>query len=44
MGEYFFDWGKGNRLPEVSGTLWAAFNGVTEWRDHRKSRQNEYRA
>jgi hypothetical protein len=20
---------------------WAAFNGVTEWQDHRKSRQNE---
>lgn len=39
--EYFFDQGKGNRLPGVSGTLWAAFNGVTEWQDHRKSRQNE---
>jgi hypothetical protein len=25
----------------VAGTLWAAFNGVTEWQDHRKSRQNE---
>jgi len=22
-------------------TLWAGFNGVTEWVDHRKSRQNE---
>ena len=39
--EYFFDQGKGNRLAGVSGTLWAAFNGVTEWQDHRKSRQNE---
>ena len=39
--EYFFDQGKGNRLPGVTGTLWAAFNGVTEWQDHRKSRQNE---
>ena len=24
----------------VTGTLWAAFNGVTEWLDHRKTRQN----
>ena len=39
--EYFFDQGRGNRLPGVAGTLWAAFNGVTEWQDHRKSRQNE---
>lgn len=39
--EYFFDQGRGNRLPGVAGTLWAAFNGVTEWLDHRKSRQNE---
>ena len=38
--EYFFDQGRGNRLPGVSGTLWAAFNGVTEWQDHRKTRQN----
>ena len=39
--EYFFDQGRGNRLPGVEGTLWAAFNGVTEWMDHRKTRQNE---
>jgi phage/plasmid-like protein (TIGR03299 family) len=38
--EYFFDQGRGNRLPGVAGSLWAAFNGVTEWLDHRKSRQN----
>lgn len=38
--EYFFDQGRGNRLPGVAGSLWAAFNGVTEWQDHRKSRQN----
>lgn len=38
--EYFFDQGRGNRLPGVAGTLWAAFNGVTEWLDHRKTRQN----
>jgi len=39
--EYFFDQGRGNRLPGVAGTLWAAFNGVTECLDHRKTRQNE---
>ena len=39
--EYFFDQGRGNRMPGVVGSLWAAFNGVTEWVDHRKSRQNE---
>ena len=39
--EYFFDQGRGNRIPGVTGSLCAAFNGVTEWVDHRKSRQNE---
>ena len=38
--EYFFDQGKGNRLAGVGGTLWAGFNGVTEWMDHRQTRQN----
>jgi phage/plasmid-like protein (TIGR03299 family) len=38
--EFFFDQGKGNRLAGVEGTLWAGFNGVTEWVDHRKTRQN----
>jgi phage/plasmid-like protein (TIGR03299 family) len=38
--EYFFDQGAGNRMAGVKGTLWAAYNGVTEWLDHRKTRQN----
>ena len=38
--EYFFDQGAGNRLRGVEGTLWAAYNGVTEWLDHRKIRQS----
>jgi len=38
--EYFFDQGAGNRLPGIAGSLWAGFNGVTEWLDHRKTRQN----
>lgn len=32
--EYFFDQGEGNRFPPVQGTLWAAYNGVTELIDH----------
>jgi phage/plasmid-like protein (TIGR03299 family) len=40
--EYFFDQGRGNKLPGVQGSLWAAFNGVTEWVDHRKTRQNPH--
>lgn len=39
--EYFFDQGQGNRLPGVEGTLWAAFNGVTEWLDHRQTRRGD---
>ena len=38
--EYFFDQGAGNRMAGVEGTLWAAYNGVTEWLDHRKTRQS----
>jgi len=33
---HFFDQGKGNRQPGVAGTLWAAYNGVTEFVDHRQ--------
>ena len=29
-----------SRLKGVEGTLWAAYNGVTEWLDHRKIRQS----
>jgi phage/plasmid-like protein (TIGR03299 family) len=38
--EFFFDQGKGNRMAGVAGSLWAGFNGITEWIDHRKTRQN----
>lgn len=30
-----FESGKGNKTPRVSGTLWAAYNGVVEHLDHR---------
>jgi phage/plasmid-like protein (TIGR03299 family) len=39
--QYFFDQGRGNRLPGVEGTLWAAFGGVTEWLDHHRTRQKQ---
>lgn len=41
--EYFFDQGKGNREKGVAGTLWAAYNGVTEYIDHRDTRQDDDR-
>lgn len=34
-----FDEGFGNRLPGAAGTLWAAYNGVTQLVDHRATRQ-----
>lgn len=33
--ERFFAEGEGNREQGVAGTLWAAYNGVTEYVDHR---------
>ena len=39
LAEYLFDQGKGNRLEGVTGTLWAAYNGVTELIDHRDTRR-----
>ena len=35
--QYFFVEGQGNRLHGVPGTLWAAYNGITELVDHRVS-------
>ena len=36
---YFFEHGKGNDRPRARGTLWAAYNGVTELIDHRRTQQ-----
>jgi phage/plasmid-like protein (TIGR03299 family) len=33
-GERLFDEGRGNNLAAIKGTLWAAYNGVTELVDH----------
>ncbi len=40
--EYFFTKGKGNDKPGIQGTLWAAYNGITEYVDHcRKPRSTQ---
>jgi phage/plasmid-like protein (TIGR03299 family) len=41
--EEFFLLGKGNDLPGVNGTYWAAYNGVTEYLNYEKGRTNENR-
>jgi phage/plasmid-like protein (TIGR03299 family) len=43
LAEHLFDEGKGNRQPGVHGTLWAAYNGVTELVDHRQTKQDDDR-
>ena len=32
-----FKKGKGNNLPGIGGTMWAAYNGVTDYYDHFRS-------
>jgi len=39
--EYFFADGKGNDQQPVRGTLWAAYNGVAEYIDHRQTNQTD---
>jgi hypothetical protein len=38
--EKLFEHGKGNSLPGVAGTPWAAYSGVTEYLEHRDSRRD----
>ena len=38
--ERLFDEGRGNKLPAIRGTLWAAYNGVTELVDHHLAYDN----
>jgi phage/plasmid-like protein (TIGR03299 family) len=42
---HFFEHGRGNQARPVAGTLWAAYNGVTELVDHRcrKNQANGHR-
>jgi phage/plasmid-like protein (TIGR03299 family) len=39
--EHFYRHGKGNDQPAVAGTLWAAYNGVTEFIDHIHGRRTD---
>lgn len=41
LSEILFDQGAGNRLPGAVGSLWAAYNGVTELIDHRQTKQTD---
>lgn len=41
--KYFFENGVGNNLPGVKGSLWAAYNGVTELVDHKVTKQSQDR-
>jgi len=41
--KYFFENGEGNKMTRVSGSLWAAFNGVTELIDHKITKQSNDR-
>jgi phage/plasmid-like protein (TIGR03299 family) len=35
--------GRGNTLPSVRGTLWTAYNGVSEWLTYNRGRSNDNR-
>jgi hypothetical protein len=37
-----FEKGRGNQEPKVRGTLWAAYNGVTELVDHHMNYRNRW--
>jgi phage/plasmid-like protein (TIGR03299 family) len=37
-----FESGRGNSEPEIRGSLWAAYNGVTDWADHRMRFRSPY--
>ena len=37
-----FESGKGNSEASVRGSLWAAYNGVADWTDHKKRFTNRY--
>ena len=41
--KYFFENGEGNKMTGVSGSLWAAYNGVTELVDHKITKQSQDR-
>jgi hypothetical protein len=36
---HLFEYGRGNQISGVAGTLWATYNGVTEFVDYRSTRR-----
>lgn len=38
-----FEKGRGNDMPEIKGTAWAAYNAVTEYLQHEKGNSNDAR-
>jgi phage/plasmid-like protein (TIGR03299 family) len=38
-----FEKGRGNDLPGVSGTMWAAYNSITEYLSHERGRSDDIR-
>lgn len=36
----YFEYGKGNNQEHIKGTLWSAYNGITEYIDHHKKLRN----
>lgn len=39
--EYLYDQGKGNQVKGVSGTLWAAYNGIAEYVDYTRHKKQK---
>ena len=37
-----FENGRGNTEPGIRGSLWAAYNGITDWTDHKMGFRNRY--
>lgn len=38
---WYYTNGRGNDIPEIAGTLWAAYNGIAEMIDHSRNRRTE---
>ena len=38
-----FETGRGNDLPSIRGTYWAAYNGVSEWLGYERGRSRQTR-
>jgi hypothetical protein len=38
-----FEEGRGNDLPSIRGTFWAAYNGISEWLGYERGRSQQSR-